>query len=230
MLLRETARVRSGRAFVPNAAASGVCGENSDYILLFTFYACQRADAKRVDQASLARQKRPRNHQHRLINERANRCGAGSFSFYKRSHRGRVKETMGRGSGQTRQILEPRAPPQGRCTQRGSGSFARPMAVGSQNNGPDCLPRHALPLGHRRHLLVFSRRHQLNETRSAVAQCALDGRSEFVWSMDVQRNERSRPIKRPIQAAGIGQGLAEQVRFGRYRDRRNSRARGRTRR
>ena len=67
---------------------------------------------------------------------------------------------------------------------------------------------------------MFSRRHQLNEARSAVAQCALDGRSEFVWSRDVQRNERSRPIKRPFQTAGIGQGLAEQVRFGRYRDRR----------
>ena len=50
MLLCETARVRSGRASVSVAAASGVCGENSDYVLLFTFYARQR-----VDQASLAR-------------------------------------------------------------------------------------------------------------------------------------------------------------------------------
>lgn len=42
-----------------------------------------------------------------------------------------------------------------------------------------CLLRHALPLGHWRYHLVFTRRHHLNETGSAVAQWALDGRGDF---------------------------------------------------
>ena len=31
--------------------------------------------------------------------------------------------------------------------------------------------------------LVFSMRHQLNETRNAIAHCTLDGRGDFAWSI-----------------------------------------------